>query len=106
MALDFRINHSITLAYQTHDAFLRTVGKRYTVVDLGVKRAPFYVLMKSTMPGILAEVSFISNPEEEKQLASDAYQSKIAASLARGIERFRREQASRLGGGPVPPGGR
>ncbi len=93
MALDFRINHSISLAYQTHDAFLRTVGKRYTVVDLGVKRAPFYVLMKSTMPGILAEVSFISNPQEEARLKKAAYRQSIAEALARGVERYLAEAA-------------
>ncbi|HSD65371.1 MAG TPA: N-acetylmuramoyl-L-alanine amidase, partial [Vicinamibacteria bacterium] len=71
----------------------------------GVKQAPFRVLVGATMPAVLVEVAFISNPEEEKLLASDAYQSKIAASLARGIERFRRERAARLGGAPVPPGG-
>jgi len=88
MALDFRINHSISLAYQTHDAFLRTVGKQYSVVDLGVKRAPFYVLMKSTMPGILAEVSFISNPQEEARLKRASYRQSIAEALARGIQRY------------------
>jgi N-acetylmuramoyl-L-alanine amidase len=88
MALDFRINHSITLAYQTHDAFLRTVGKRYSVVDLGVKRAPFYVLMNSTMPGILAEVSFISNPQEEARLRKASYRQSIAEALARGVQRY------------------
>ena len=72
----------------------------------GVKQAPFRVLVGATMPAVLVEVAFISNPDEEKLLASDAYQSKVAASLARGIERFRREQASRLGGSSVPPGGR
>jgi len=54
---------------------------------------------------VLVEVAFISNPEEEKLLASDAYQSKIAASLARGIERFRRERAARLGEAVLSPGG-
>jgi len=93
MALDFRINHSITLAYQTHDAFLRTVGKRYSVVDLGVKRAPFYVLMNSTMPGILAEVSFISNPQEEARLKRAAYRQSIAEALARGIQRYLAESS-------------
>ncbi|MBI3621718.1 MAG: N-acetylmuramoyl-L-alanine amidase [Nitrospirae bacterium] len=93
MALDFRINHSISLAYQTHDAFLRTVGKRYSVVDLGVKRAPFYVLMKSDMPGILAEVSFISNPQEEARLKKAAYRQSIAEALARGVERYLAEAA-------------
>jgi N-acetylmuramoyl-L-alanine amidase len=71
----------------------------------GVKQAPFRVLVGATMPAVLVEVAFISNPDEEKQLASDAYQSRIAAALARGIERFRRERAARLGGAPVSPGG-
>jgi N-acetylmuramoyl-L-alanine amidase len=71
----------------------------------GVKQAPFRVLVGATMPAVLVEVAFISNPDEEKELASDAYQSKIAASLARGIERFRRERAARFGGAPPPPGG-
>jgi N-acetylmuramoyl-L-alanine amidase len=71
----------------------------------GVKQAPFRVLVGATMPAVLVEVAFISNPDEEKLLASEAYQSKIAASLARGIERFRRERAVRLGGAPGSPGG-
>ena len=49
-------------------------------------------------------MAFISNPEEEKLLASDAYQQKIAAALARGVERFRRERAARLGGAGAVPG--
>ncbi len=63
----------------------------------GVKQAPFRVLVGATMPAVLVEVAFISNPEEEKLLSSDAYQSKIAAALVRGIERYRRERAARLG---------
>jgi N-acetylmuramoyl-L-alanine amidase len=69
-----------------------------------VKQAPFRVLVGAAMPAVLVEVAFISNPEEEKQLASDAYQAKIAASLARGIERFRRERSARLGTAPTSPG--
>jgi N-acetylmuramoyl-L-alanine amidase len=88
MALDYRINHSISLAHQTRDAFVRTVGKRYRVVDLGVKRAPFYVLMKSSMPSILAEVSFISNPQEEARLRQRAYRQHVAEALYEGIRRY------------------
>ena len=68
----------------------------------GVKQAPFRVLVGAAMPAVLVEVAFISNPEEEKLLASDAYQAKIAASLARGIERFRKERSARLGGAAAP----
>jgi N-acetylmuramoyl-L-alanine amidase len=68
----------------------------------GVKQAPFRVLVGAAMPAVLVEVAFISNPEEEKLLASEAYQAKIAASLARGIERFRKERSARLGGAASP----
>jgi N-acetylmuramoyl-L-alanine amidase len=70
----------------------------------GVKQAPFRVLVGAAMPAVLVEVAFISNPDEEKLLASDAYQAKIAASLARGIERFRRERSARLGRAAASPG--
>lgn len=67
----------------------------------GVKQAPFRVLVGAGMPAVLVEVAFISNPEEEKQLASEGYQAKVAGALARGIERYRRERgaASRPAGG-------
>jgi N-acetylmuramoyl-L-alanine amidase len=58
----------------------------------GVKQAPFRVLVGASMPAILVEVAFISNPEEEKELTSDAYQAKIAAAVARGIQRYRRDR--------------
>jgi len=72
----------------------------------GVKQAPFRVLVGAAMPAVLVEVAFISNPEEEKLLTSEAYQAKVAASLARGIERFRRERAARLSSlhTPASPG--
>ncbi len=73
----------------------------------GVKQAPFRVLVGAAMPAVLVEVAFISNPDEEKLLASEAYQAKVAASLARGIERYRRERSARLTGGarsPASPG--
>jgi N-acetylmuramoyl-L-alanine amidase len=58
----------------------------------GVKQAPFRVLVGAGMPAVLVEIAFISNPDEEQQLASEAYQAKVAAALARGIERYRRER--------------
>ncbi|MGE0454405.1 MAG: N-acetylmuramoyl-L-alanine amidase [Vicinamibacteria bacterium] len=61
----------------------------------GVKQAPFRVLVGAAMPAALVEIAFISHPEEEKLLSSDAFQSKVAAALARGIARFAREQDQR-----------
>jgi N-acetylmuramoyl-L-alanine amidase len=63
----------------------------------GVKQAPFRVLVGAAMPAVLVEVAFISHPEEEKLLGSDAYQAKIAAALTKGIRRYQSEWLRRAG---------
>ena len=55
------------------------------VGDRGVKSAPFVVLIASEMPGILAEVSCVSNAEEARLLRDDAFREAIADALARGV---------------------
>jgi N-acetylmuramoyl-L-alanine amidase len=54
----------------------------------GVKQAPFVVLIGANMPSILAEVSFISNPDEERKLKTPAYRQQIAESLYQGIKSY------------------
>tara|TARA_B100001123_G_scaffold421892_1_gene530070 strand:- start:265 stop:2094 length:1830 start_codon:yes stop_codon:yes gene_type:complete len=49
--------------------------------DLGVKRAPFVVLIGATMPSVLAEISFLTNAQEAAFLATDAYRDRIAEAL-------------------------
>ena len=61
---------------------------RYDLVDHGVKTAPFYVLRFTSMPSILAEIAFISNPSEEQLMQSDAFLSRIAEALFQGIKAF------------------
>jgi len=56
--------------------------------DRGVKKAPFVVLIGANMPSILAEISFVSNPTDERKLETGAYRQKIAESLYRGISRY------------------
>ncbi|HEY6010623.1 MAG TPA: N-acetylmuramoyl-L-alanine amidase, partial [Nitrospirota bacterium] len=58
------------------------------VVNLGVKRAFFYVLINTEMPSILAEVGFITNPEEEKMLKQESHRQKIAEALFQGVKQF------------------
>ena len=53
--------------------------------DRGVKSAPFVVLIASEMPGILAEVSCVSNAEEARLLRDHAFREAIADALARGL---------------------
>jgi len=56
--------------------------------DRGIKEAGFVVLTESAMPGILAEVSFVSSPTDEQRLRSDGYREQIAEALYRGIARY------------------
>jgi N-acetylmuramoyl-L-alanine amidase len=60
----------------------------------GVKRAPFVVLIGANMPSILAEISFLTNPYDERQLRKPEYRQKIAAALYQGIHQY----MSKLGG--------
>jgi N-acetylmuramoyl-L-alanine amidase len=58
------------------------------VHDLGVKQALFYVLFGANMPSVLAEISFISNPDEEKLLSKESYKTDIAKSIVDGINSY------------------
>jgi N-acetylmuramoyl-L-alanine amidase/TolA-binding protein len=58
---------------------------KYTVKDLGVKQAPFYVLIGAQMPAVLAEIAFISNAEEAKRLQDERYLQVIAEQIAAGL---------------------
>ncbi len=101
MAQAEHLEESSTLASHLQEELAVVTGSE----GRGVKQAPFRVLVGATMPAVLVEVAFISNPEEEKLLASDGYQAKVASAIARGIERFRRERAALLGLplGPAEP---
>jgi N-acetylmuramoyl-L-alanine amidase len=54
----------------------------------GVKKAPFIVLIGANMPSILAEISFVSNPGDEKKLMTPDWRQKIAESLYRGMAKY------------------
>ncbi|MDQ2870434.1 MAG: N-acetylmuramoyl-L-alanine amidase [Acidobacteriota bacterium] len=65
----------------------------------GIKQAPFRVLVGATMPAVLVEAAFISNPEEEKKLSSASFQQSVADGISRAIAGF---FARRKGTGPRP----
>ena len=56
--------------------------------NLGVKQAPFMVLIGATMPSVLAEVSFLTNRDEATLLRSAAYRQQIAEALFAGITKY------------------
>jgi N-acetylmuramoyl-L-alanine amidase len=58
--------------------------------NLGVKQAPFMVLIGATMPSILAEISFLTNRQEGALLKTDGYRQAIAEALSAGVLRYQR----------------
>ncbi|HKF22754.1 MAG TPA: N-acetylmuramoyl-L-alanine amidase [Candidatus Angelobacter sp.] len=54
----------------------------------GVKKAPFIVLIGANMPSILAEISFVSNPGDERKLKTSEYRQRIAESLYKGVNKY------------------
>ena len=86
---DNKLEDSLQLAHAIQGSLVDNVKPiQPQVVNLGVKRAFFYVLINTEMPSILAEVGFISNAEEEKLLKTDSYRQKIAESLYQGVKKF------------------
>jgi N-acetylmuramoyl-L-alanine amidase len=85
MAQAEHLEESSTLASRMQEELAVARGSE----GRGVKQAPFRVLVGAAMPAVLVEVAFISNPEEEKLLTSEAFQSKVASALTRGIARYR-----------------
>lgn len=57
--------------------------------DRGVKQAGFYVLIGASMPNILVEAGFLSNPQEERQLRKPGYRQSIAQAIYQGIRQFK-----------------
>lgn len=69
-------------------AMLGEVGSVGKLHKPQVEQAGFAVLKAPDIPSVLVETAFISNPEEEKRLNSEAYQNALAEALLRGIERY------------------
>ncbi|WP_263378483.1 N-acetylmuramoyl-L-alanine amidase [Granulicella paludicola] len=56
--------------------------------DRGVKKAPFVVLIGANMPSILAEISFVTNPDDAEQLQTPEYRERVAESLYKGVAKY------------------
>jgi len=84
MSTTAQINDSLKLG----DAVLREIGQIGRLHKAGVEQAGFAVLKAPDIPSVLVETAFISNPEEEARLRSDAYQEALADALMRGIRAY------------------
>jgi N-acetylmuramoyl-L-alanine amidase len=84
MSTTAQINDSLKLG----SAVLGEIGSLARLHKGSVEQASFAVLKAPDIPSVLVETAFISNPEEEARLRSDAYQEKLAQAIMRGIHRY------------------
>ena len=89
IALKEKIEESREFAGNVQDSLysglsLNNAGIR----NRGIKKAPFIVLIGANMPSILAEISFVSNPTDERKLETSEHRQRIAESLYRGVSRY------------------
>ena len=84
MSTTAQINDSLKLG----SAMLGEIGAVGKLHKPRVEQAGFAVLKAPDIPSVLVETAFISNPDEEAKLRSEAYQVQLADALMRGISRY------------------
>lgn len=91
-----RVAESRELARYIQSGLVRGIGAQSprTAANRGVKHAPFVVLLGASMPSVLAEVSFLSNPKDEALLQTVEFRERVAASLYAGLNAYLKKNRS------------
>jgi len=89
LMMNTKINESSRLAHEVQKGMVTLTDTKYKMSkSLGVKQAPFYVLIGAEMPAILVESGFLTNPAERKRLLSNEYYVCIATGICKGIKDY------------------
>lgn len=80
------LSNKAAIDIQSH--MLKSLKAKHSVDDGGVREAPFWVLVGATMPSVLIEVGYITNPEEAERLFSSYYQKILVEGISDGIEQY------------------
>ncbi|MBI3493021.1 MAG: N-acetylmuramoyl-L-alanine amidase [Acidobacteria bacterium] len=89
IALNNKLDESRDFATHVQRAMIeRLKPSNKTVKDLGVKQAPFVVLIGAAMPSVLAEISFVTNPQEARLLKGNVYRQRIAEALFNAVRKY------------------
>jgi N-acetylmuramoyl-L-alanine amidase len=84
-----KISESRIFTQFIQESMIANLKRKYDgIEDLGVKKAPFYVLLGAQMPSALVEVSFLSHSDEARRLGTPEYRQAVAAGLYLGILNF------------------
>lgn len=89
IALTEKIEESQDFAAQVQrEVYLRLKKLTGAQKDRGIKKAPFVVLIGANMPSVLAEISFLTNPRDEKLLKKSDHRAQIAEALYKGVASY------------------
>ena len=89
IALNNKLDESRDFASEIQRTMLdKLKATNKAIKDLGVKQAPFVVLIGAAMPSVLAEISFVTNPQEAKLLKGNPYRQRIAEALFNAIRKY------------------
>jgi N-acetylmuramoyl-L-alanine amidase len=100
LMLNTKLHESSRLAHEVQKGMISQTSRKYkNVKDLGVKQAPFYVLIGAQMPAILVEIGFLTNITERKRLVSKGYQERIAEGIVAGISAYTKSIGQAYKGG-------
>jgi len=87
--LQTKLEESREFAQKVQDSLaLNSIKMNSNAHDRGVRKAPFVVLIGASMPSILAEIGFVSNPHDEKLLKRNDQREKIAEALLKGVTEY------------------
>ena len=86
------IQESATLAEEIQERLAADMGME----NRGVKQAGFRVLVGAFMPAVLVELGFLSNPDDEKELTSDAWRDRMTDSVTAAIDGYFTKRIARM----------
>jgi N-acetylmuramoyl-L-alanine amidase len=100
-----KVHESRRLAASIQRALYGTLSaKNPGLPNRGVKRAQYVVLTGTSMPAVLAEVSFVSSPTDENNLQSSSYRQRIAEALYQGVARYAEQSRVKMASAERPAG--
>jgi N-acetylmuramoyl-L-alanine amidase len=89
LMMNTKIEESSRLAHSVHRGLVGHIGSKFkNVRNLGVKQAPFYVLIGAEMPAVLLELGFLTNGTEKKRLLDTSYRRNLADGISIGLKRY------------------
>jgi len=89
LMLNSKINESSKFASCLQKSIISSVSSiDYRGKDLGVKQAPFFVLLGAQMPSVLLEIGFITNSKDRRLMTKKSYQNVLIDGIAKGINKY------------------